>query len=265
MTRLMRLCVFLVVLVCLVGLVPADRLQKRASSVPAPVPSGAGSVAPSGVLSGGPSQATSAPNTALNTAPNPVQSGGASGVVDGSVAALPTSASYGNSIYPGQATFIAPTGSKSIKPLYRIASNENVTFIWGYTYLSVRPVQLTLAAVGPQSATVPIATLDGAATSAVWQLKDVPQGTPMMNGYYKIQLYDQRGISAVGQPGWLSPCTTLTIAFYNPESYVPLTDSNYCPTCFYSAARHLRDSFGPLGIAFGLACLTSVLFIYGLQ
>ncbi|KAL0076392.1 hypothetical protein J3Q64DRAFT_1647706, partial [Phycomyces blakesleeanus] len=177
----------------------------------------------------------------------------------------PTSASYGNSIYPGQATFIAPTGSKSIKPLYRIASNENVTFIWGYTYLSVRPVQLTLAAVGPQSATIPITVLDGAATSAVWQLKDVPQGTPMMNGYYKIQLYDQRGISAIGQPGWLSPCTTLTIAFYNPETYVPLTDSNYCPTCFYSAARHLRDSFGPLGIAFGLACLTSALFIYGLQ
>ncbi|ORZ23084.1 hypothetical protein BCR42DRAFT_403940 [Absidia repens] len=177
---------------------------------------------------------------------------------------LPTSASYGVTVQVGVATFLAPTASKSVSPLYRVDANENVTFSWSFSNLLVRPSNLTLAAVGPQSATYIIAAMNGDATSYVWQLNSVVPKTPLMNGYYQIQLYDQRGPTAVPSPGWLMPQSRLTIAFYTPESYQPITNSNYCPTCFYSAALTLKDTFGPLGIAFGIACLTSGLFIYGL-
>ncbi|SAM08455.1 hypothetical protein [Absidia glauca] len=177
---------------------------------------------------------------------------------------LPTSASYGVTVQVGYATFLAPTASKSVSPLYRVDANENVTFSWSYSNLLVRPANLTLAAVGPQSATYIIAALNGDATSYVWQLNSVVPKTPLMNGYYQIQLYDQRGPTAIPSPGWLMPQSRLTIAFYTPESYQPITNSNYCPTCFYSAALRLKDTFGPLGIAFGIACLTSGMFVYGL-
>jgi hypothetical protein len=142
-----------------------------------------------------------------------------------SLAALPTSASFGNSVYPGTATFLTPTASKSVSPLYRIANNENVTFVWQFTDLLVRPQSLTLAAVGPNSVTYTISALPGDATSAVWQIKNVPAASPLMMGMYQVQLYDQRGPTAVVQPGWLMPVTRLTIAFYSAESYLPPTGS----------------------------------------
>jgi hypothetical protein len=137
------------------------------------------------------------------------------------LAGLPTSASFGNSIYPGTATFLTPTASKSVSPLYRIDARENVTFVWQFSDLKVQPANLTLAAVGPNKITYTITALPGAATSAVWQVKDVPSASPLMMGMYQIQLYDQRGVSAIPQPGWLAPVTRLSIAFYSPEAYQP--------------------------------------------
>ncbi|KAI9302748.1 hypothetical protein BJ944DRAFT_269437 [Cunninghamella echinulata] len=180
------------------------------------------------------------------------------------VAGLPTSASYGVTVQVGMANFVSPTPSKSVSPLYRVDPKENVTFVWTYTNLLVRPANLTLAAVGPQSATYTIASLNGDATSYVWQLNTFLPTSPLMNGYYQIQLYDQRGPTAPPSPGWLLANSRLTIAFYSPESYQSIGNSNYCPTCFYSAGKTLTSSFGPLGVAFGIALVTSGLFIYGL-
>lgn len=113
-----------------------------------------------------------------------------------------------------------------MSPLYRIDPNENVTFVWKFESVSVHPVSLTLAAVGPNSVTYTISVMAGGATSAVWHISDVPADQPLMNGYYEIQLYDQRGISAPVQPGWLSPQTTLSIAFYSGEPYQNATSSS---------------------------------------
>ncbi|GAN04855.1 conserved hypothetical protein [Mucor ambiguus] len=178
---------------------------------------------------------------------------------------LPTSSSFGNSIYAGAATFATPTRSGSVSPLYPIQSAANVTFKWGYTALRVRPVNLTLNAVGPNSVTVDIAALNGSATEAVWNLGSVPIDTPLMNGYYKIQLYDQRGVSVAYSPGWMVPCTTLSIALYSPDLYDPITTvSGYCPTCFYSAGISFREAFGPIAVAIGIAALTSTLVLINL-
>ncbi|KAI8145492.1 hypothetical protein BJV82DRAFT_603869 [Fennellomyces sp. T-0311] len=215
--------------------------------------------------SGNPPAASGGSSAPPNTASGGQQQGNQTQSGNNPVDGLPTTGSFGNTIYPGQATFLEPTGSKSVSPLYRIDSRENVTFRWEYESIRVRPINLTLAAVGPQSATYTIAQMDGGATSAVWHLSDVPAETPLFNGMYQIQLYDQRGVSAPAQPGYLQPATRLTIAFYNPESYNPMSGSDYCPTCFYDAGnRLLSHTFGGLGIAFGIACVTSAMFIYGL-
>ncbi|KAI9250043.1 hypothetical protein BY458DRAFT_525046 [Sporodiniella umbellata] len=182
-----------------------------------------------------------------------------------SIANLPTSASFGNTVYGASATFLAPTASKSVSPLFRIDSSQNVTFSWSFTNLLVRPTNLTLAAVGPNKVTYTITALNGAATSATWALSNVPAATPLMMGMYQVQLYDQRGISAPYAPGWLSPVTSLTIAFYSAESYASPTGADYCPTCFYSAARRMSAPLGPIAIAFAIASLSSLFIIYGLM
>ncbi|KAG1195544.1 hypothetical protein G6F35_013175 [Rhizopus arrhizus] len=106
--------------------------------------------------------------------------------------------------------------------------------------------------------------MDGAATSATWALSNVPAASPLMMGMYTIHLYDQRGISATASPGWLSPASALTIAFYSAESYATPTGTDYCPTCFYNSGRRLNMNMGPMAIAFGIASLSSVLILYGL-
>lgn len=220
--------------------------------------------------------------TAPSGAVNGTQPSG--GGQNNTLGGLPTSASYGNSVYPGAATFLTPTASKSVSPLYRIDAKENVTFVWGFTDLLVRPSNLTLAAVGPNKVTYTITALAGGATSAVWQVKDVPSASPLMMGMYQIQLYDQRGISAPPQPGWLSPATRLSIAFYSPEAYQPATGckclhmqkifvhspffffgiADYCPTCFYNAGKRMAENYGPIIIACGVASATSAMILYGL-
>lgn len=133
---------------------------------------------------------------------------------------LPTSSSFGNTIYAGAATFDTPKASSSVLPLYPVQSNMNVTFKWQYTAIRVRPVNVTLNAVAPNSVTYPISVLDGATSEATWHFSNVPTASPpLMNGYYKIQLYDQRGVKADYSPGWMVPCTTLSIALYSPDLY----------------------------------------------
>ncbi|ORY98163.1 hypothetical protein BCR43DRAFT_563455 [Syncephalastrum racemosum] len=204
---------------------------------------------------------------AINTAPQVASSAVASASASGSdpLAGEPTSSSYGNSIYPGSATFVTPTGSASVSPMYRINSMENVTFIWSFESVLVHPVSLTLAAVGPNSATYTITVMEGGATSAEWHLSDIPTGTPLMNGYYEVQLYDQRGISASEQPGWLSPQTSLSIAFYSEETYANWSStpgSNGCPYCFYDTGFSLHHAVGPLCTAIGIAVVSSVFIVY---
>ncbi|CAO0801057.1 unnamed protein product [Mucor circinelloides] len=201
-------------------------------------------------------------NSTVNGTQSAVASNG--GAANNTLAGLPTSASYGNSVYPGAASFVTPTASKSVSPLYRIDPKENVTFIWSFTDLLVQPANLTLAAVAPNKVTYTITAMPGLATSAVWQIKDVPTASPLMMGMYQVQLYDQRGVSAPAQPGWLAPYTRLSIAFYSPESYSAMTGSDYCPTCFYNAGRRIAESFGPIAVALSVASATSAMILYGL-
>ncbi|CDS08629.1 hypothetical protein LRAMOSA09990 [Lichtheimia ramosa] len=199
----------------------------------------------------------------VNTAPQTAAGSGSAAQGGGdALGNLPTSTSFGNTVFPGSASFLKPTGSGSVSPLFRLDGQENVTFVWEYESVSVRPINITLAAAGPNSVTYTIAALQGGATSAEWHIANIPRESPLMNGYYQIQLYDQRGISASESPGWLSPQTTLTIAFYSGETYANATDTagNDCPLCLYDAA----STFKAYGTTLGIALVTSAFFIYGI-
>ncbi|CEP07878.1 hypothetical protein [Parasitella parasitica] len=254
--------------IALVNAVPQDAVitsnaaPVQSSSISAPVASATQPPAASGSVAVSTSQQPIATGIVSGGSSNATQSGGAAN--NSTLAGLPTSASYGNSVYPGAASFVTPTASKSVSPLYRIDSRENVTFVWSFTDLLVQPSNLTLAAVAPNKVTYTITAMPGLATSAVWQIKDVPAASPLMMGMYQIQLYDQRGVSAPAQPGWLAPYTRLSIAFYSPESYSAMSGSDYCPTCFYNAGRRIAESFGPIAVAFSVATATSAMILYGL-
>ncbi|KAI8377378.1 hypothetical protein BD560DRAFT_390926 [Blakeslea trispora] len=243
--------------------VASSTVASPAASVqPSAQPSGQPSAQPSAVASAQPSGATNGTNIIGNN--NSTIPSNSTGSGNNTLAGLPTSASYGNSVYPGAATFLAPIASKSVSPLYRIDSKENVTFSWSFTNLLVQPQNLTLAAVAPNSVTYTIGALPGVATSAVWHLSDVPAASPLMMGMYQIQLYDQRGISAFQSPGWLAPNTRMTIAFYSAETYAQGTGSGYCPLCFYNAGRRMTESFGPIAVALSVAGATTGMVLYGL-
>ncbi|OBZ82643.1 hypothetical protein A0J61_09306 [Choanephora cucurbitarum] len=223
------------------------------------------SAQPSAQVSAQPSvQPSGVTNTTIVSNGNSTVASNSTASGNNTVTGLPTSASYGNSVYPGGATFLAPVASKSVSPLYRIDAKENVTFSWSFTSLLVQPQNLTLAAVAPNSVTYTITALAGAATSAVWHISDVPSASPLMMGMYQIQLYDQRGLSANQLPGWLAPNTRLTIAFYSAESYSQGTGSGYCPLCFYNAGRRMTESFGPIAVALGVAGATTGMMLYNL-
>ncbi|KAI9262401.1 hypothetical protein BDA99DRAFT_511106 [Phascolomyces articulosus] len=208
-----------------------------------------------------PTQSNTAPQASnTGSALLPSDNGSAAGNASDNVAALPTSASFGNTIFPGMASFLTPKPSRSVSPVYRIDSRQNVTFVWEFKDLRVQPVNLTLAAVGPNSVAYTISVMQGAATSAVWNLGSIPDSQPdLMNAFYQIQLYDQRGLSAFHSPGWLSPQTGLTIGFYTLQPYgdTTATEGPGCPYCF-------NDNAVALGSAFGVACLTSAIVIYNL-
>ncbi|KAI8142488.1 hypothetical protein BJV82DRAFT_657715 [Fennellomyces sp. T-0311] len=197
-----------------------------------------------------------APPTGINTAPLATNTGALGSAASGGsvaannsnpLAALPTYSSFGNSVYPGRATFITPTRTRSMNPLYRIDPRENVTFAWEFKDLKIRPINMTLAAVGPNSVTYTISVMDGGQTGAVWHLSKVPAHTQLMNGYYGIQLYDQRGISAYHQPGWLSPQTQLTIALYTTSKYqnsTETTEHGFLLHCLSSKRGSKNDNYG---------------------
>ncbi|GAN10465.1 conserved hypothetical protein [Mucor ambiguus] len=240
----------------------ATSVQPPAASTAQPPAASSGSVLVSGSQQPIATGILPGNNTNSNSTQSAVASNG--GAANNTLAGLPTSASYGNSVYPGAASFATPTASKSVSPLYRIDPKENVTFVWSFTDLLVQPSNLTLAAVAPNKVTYTITAMPGLATSAVWQIKDVPTASPLMMGMYQIQLYDQRGVSAPAQPGWLAPYTRLSIAFYSPESYSAMSGTDYCPTCFYNAGRRIAESFGPIAVALSVASVTSAMILYGL-
>lgn len=109
-----------------------------------------------------------------------------------------------------------------LSPVYRLPidlddTGAQVQLEWAYTQLKVRPEKLTIEAIGPNKATWAITTMEGWETTATWDLRATPSYSPLIEGYYTIQLYDQRGFSNTPKPGWLTSDNKMKIALYKTE------------------------------------------------
>ncbi|KAI9322474.1 hypothetical protein BX666DRAFT_1874139 [Dichotomocladium elegans] len=218
-----------------------------------------------------PSGAAPTPSTVINTAPAPLNGGAGtphnsnnsnSNLASSSAAAppgKPTSASYSNDIPPAYLTWKKPIPNQTFPPLFKIGVS-NITFEWtiDQNMLKVLPTNLTVALANPQKQTYTAAVVPGTATSAHWDLAQIPRGSPLMMGYYTVWVYDQRGPKAFPSPGWLMPDSRLVVAMYSTEAYVGRTDSMFCPTCYLGAGgTAIKETMLPWATAFIVAMCTS--------
>ncbi|CAO3597247.1 unnamed protein product [Absidia cylindrospora] len=217
-----------------------------------------GSVMGSGGLNGTQINGTLGGGTAVNDT-NSQQQGG------NPFSGKPTSASYANNIPPAYLTWKKPIPNQTFPPLYKIGVS-NMTLEWTVdpNALKVQPANLTVALANPQKQTITAAIVDGTATEAYWDLAKMDPHTPLMVGYYTVLVYDQRGPKAFPSPGWLMPDSRLIVALYSTEAYVGRTDSMFCPTCYVGSGESLFSSMLPLLTAFGVALVTSALFLISL-
>lgn len=142
---------------------------------------------------------------------------------------LPTNGVYDHNVRPGTLQWIHPktsikqkTDDVILSPVYRLPIDSDdtgaqVQLEWTYTHLKVRPKTLTIEAIGPNKATWTITTMEGHKTTATWDLRETPSYSPLIEGYYAIHVYDQRGFDTLPKPGWLLPDDKLKIALYKTE------------------------------------------------
>ncbi|KAI8344196.1 hypothetical protein BC941DRAFT_464426 [Chlamydoabsidia padenii] len=259
--------------------------SSQASSIPSPIPSNSApspipsnaisAIAPSpsgvslvnntsGILVGGAVNGTSLVNGTIASTNNSISSG-AQQPNGNPFAGKPTSASFANNIPPAYLTWKKPIPNQTFPPLYKIGVS-NMTLEWTVdpNALKVQPVNLTVALANPQKQTITAAIVDGTATEAYWDLAKMDPHTPLMVGYYTVLVYDQRGPKAFPSPGWLMPDSRLIVALYSTEAYVGRTDSMFCPTCYVGSGESMFSSMLSLFTAFGVALLTSALFLFSI-
>ncbi|GAN04856.1 hypothetical protein MAM1_0075c04321 [Mucor ambiguus] len=105
-------------------------------------------------------------------------------------------------------------------PVYRLpvdsddAAGTQIDLKWTYANLKVRPERITIEAVGPNKATWTVSVMEGTMTSATWDLRATPSYSPLIEGYYTLQVHDQRGHDSLPKPGWLLPDSKMKIALY---------------------------------------------------
>ncbi|KAI8647741.1 hypothetical protein BD408DRAFT_309 [Parasitella parasitica] len=148
------------------------------------------------------------------------------------VSALPTSGIFDHTNRPGTIEWKVPKltfvqqddASKDVLlgPVYRLPVDKDdagtqIDLKWTYTNLKVRPERLTIEAIGPNKATWTVSVMEGTVTSATWDLRATPSYSPFIEGYYTLQVHDQRGSGSLPKPGWLLPDNKMRIALYKTE------------------------------------------------
>ncbi|KAF8999812.1 hypothetical protein BDQ17DRAFT_1246051 [Cyathus striatus] len=137
----------------------------------------------------------------------------------------------------------APVGTLSITQppqtatsFYKIAQSNFVTFGWNFSYLSVTPEHLTVAAVAGNGNTYPVGPsdgiIDGTATEVVWDVYSYQQAhpeLPLAATTYTLHISD--GQVTTRKPGFLESNTMLQFALYTPQGYTAIADGWTCNGC----------------------------------
>jgi hypothetical protein len=113
---------------------------------------------------------------------------------------------------------------------YKIAQGVNVTFGWNFTSVLSYPSSLVVQAYcSDNSNTYTIASsIAGTATSVVWapylyDQQAAQNGQPaLIQATYRLQIYDERGLSIAASPGRFAPNQNVQFALYIPQPYTPI-------------------------------------------
>jgi hypothetical protein len=132
---------------------------------------------------------------------------------------------------------------------YKIAQGISVTFGWNFTSVLRYPSSLVVQAYCSENRnTYTIASsLAGTATAITWAPYDFDQsaiqlGQPqLIQATYRLQIFDERGLSVGLQPGLFQPNTKVEFALYQPKPYTPISSGWICAGC-NSATRSKHAS-----------------------
>ncbi|UZJ51059.1 hypothetical protein CBS101457_000379 [Exobasidium rhododendri] len=146
---------------------------------------------------------------------------------------------------------------------YKIAQGVTVTFGWNFTSVLSYPTSLVVQAVcSDNSNTYTIATsLPGTATNVTWVPYDYDQnaaqsGNPaLIQATYRLEIFDERGLSVAASPGRFSPNTQVDFALYIPQPYTPIASGWFCSACSGASSLEVPR---PLLLAVVSTCLVMV-------
>lgn len=216
---------------------------------------------------------------------NPQQtsaSGGSS--ISGSVAASSSNTAAATSTNtipqtapPGTISFTIPSQTLTAS-YYKIMANNPITFGWNFTSLISTPAALTVQAycsqngntyrVGPTNS---FGTVDGiipgTATQIVWDAyaqQNEPNAVRLQPASYTLRIFDERGLTAVAEPGKLSPNTQIKFAMYSPAQYTPLESGWKCATCSDATSSFSAPSFMALGMTLLVMAFSGIGLLRGL-
>lgn len=150
-----------------------------------------------------------------------------------SVGSAPTLSARDNPKAPVGGLSITQPPQTADAPFYKIGAHQTITFGWQYTSLSATPQRLFVVASCSQNGnTYPIAPsptgIPGTQTNVTWDafeygLQAHKQGNPdLVQGKYRLLIYDERGPSAAPKGGEFSPNNNAEFALYYPKPYTPL-------------------------------------------
>lgn len=130
---------------------------------------------------------------------------------------------------------------------YKIASGVNVTFGWNFTSVLSYPTKLVVQAYcSDNSNTYTIASsIPGTATSVVWapylyDQQAIQSGQPaLIQATYRLQIYDERGLSVAASPGLFAPNSNVEFALYIPQPYTPIAGEFFFPLFIFAMYRVL--------------------------
>lgn len=154
----------------------------------------------------------------------------------------------------------------STVPLYKIHPSEHITFAWSLSDVipTVAPTSITIRVEGDNGYTYTIGphegTIDGKATSVVWNPYEHNQATPTLafkQGGYRLKMWDDRGPGLVRTGGYMNEFSGLKFALYEPEPYEGLPDGEGCGKGCESGT--LRAGAHPLAIA--LVCSVLIMML----
>lgn len=154
----------------------------------------------------------------------------------------PSSAASSSSAIPSSAAAGGITITQPVQnadaSYYKIASGVDVTFGWNFTSVLSYPTSLTLQAYcSSNKNTYPITVLPGTATQAIWNPYNYSVTAAQSNQpaliaeTYRLQVFDERGLSVGASPGVMQPNQKVNFALYVPQAYTPLASGWICGSC----------------------------------